>query len=290
MKYTRLRVASLAIAAFTLAACKGDVAKDSLKNDSALAASLALANVDGAAKPQLTDTAFSPVTKAPAKNPKAKTKVAAPVPANPPLATPPLTPVPVATPAPAPTPVVSKPAAAIMGTVAAGTNIMLASNSRICTNTNVVGDNVTAETTESVSGSNGSAIPSGATVTMTVTQLKRSENAGGPVVMEFRITSISWGGHTYPVEASIASADVIRIRDEPKNKDVQKVAIGAVAGAIAGKILGKSNKGAVIGGAAGAAAGAATAAATANYQGCINQGAKIVIRLDAPLQLVVGAF
>ena len=44
----------------------------------------------------------------------------------------------------------------------------------------------------------------------------------------------------------------------------------------------------MIGGAAGAAAGAATAAATANYQGCINQGAKIVVKLDAPLTLNVG--
>ena len=79
-----------------------------------------------------------------------------------------------------------------------------------------------------------------------------------------------------------------KIRDEPKGKDVQKVAIGAAAGAIAGKILGKSTKGAVIGGAAGAAAGAGVAVATANYQGCINQGAKIVVKLDGPLTLAVG--
>jgi hypothetical protein len=81
---------------------------------------------------------------------------------------------------------------------------------------------------------------------------------------------------------------VTKIRDEPKGKDVQKVAIGAAAGAIAGRILGKSTKATVIGGAAGAAAGAGVAVATANYQGCINQGASIVVRLDAPLQLTVG--
>ena len=39
---------------------------------------------------------------------------------------------------------------------------------------------------------------------------------------------------------------------------------------------------------AGVGAGAGVAAATANYQGCINQGAKIVVKLDAPLQLTVG--
>src|SRR6185437_1691875 len=113
------------------------------------------------------------------------------------------------------------------------------SNEKVCTNTNKIDDHITATTSESVSGSNGVSIPAGATVNMTVTNLKRSENAKDPVVMEFRVNSISWGGKTYTVDASIASADVTKIRDEPKNKDVQKVAIGAAAGAIAGRILGK---------------------------------------------------
>ena len=134
------------------------------------------------------------------------------------------------------------------------------------------------------------AIPAGATVNLTVTQLKRSENAKDNVVMEFRVNSVAFNGHTYPLTASVADADVQKIRDEPKSKDVQKVAIGAAAGAIAGKILGKSTKGAVIGGAAGAAAGAGVAVATANYQGCINQGAEIIVKLDGPLDLPVGAF
>jgi uncharacterized membrane protein len=124
---------------------------------------------------------------------------------------------------------------------------------------------------------------------MTVTNLKRSENARDNVVMEFRVNSVSFNGKTYQVDASIASADVQKIRDEPKSKDVQKVAIGAAAGAIVGKVFGKSTKATVIGGAAGAAAGAGVAVATANYQGCINQGAKIVVTLNAPLTLAVGA-
>jgi hypothetical protein len=99
--------------------------------------------------------------------------------------------------------------------------------------------------------------------------------------MEFAVNSVTFGGHTYPIEATIETAAVERIRDQPQSKDVQKVAIGAVAGAIAGKIIGKSTKGAVIGGAAGAAAGAATAAATANYQGCISSGGNIVVKLTS---------
>jgi hypothetical protein len=168
-----------------------------------------------------------------------------------------------------------------VGTIAAGSTLNTHANSRICTNTNAVGDHVTATVENTVAGSNGAAIPAGATVNMTVTQLKRSENSNDPIVMEFAVNSVTFGGHTYPIEGTVSSTAVERSKDQPQSKDVQKVAIGAVAGAIAGKILGRSTKGAVIGGAAGAAAGAATAAATANYQGCISSGGSMVVKLTS---------
>lgn len=279
MNYTRITAASLAIASLTLAACAGDSSKTdstALKNDSALAANMAMANRDSASL-TLSDTATSSTTKAPT-NPPAVTKAPTKTTTTPKKTTP----------APTKTAPAPAPASARTGTIASGTTIALASSSKVCTNTNAVGDNITATTTEAISGTNGAAIPSGATVHMTVTNLKRSENANDKIIMEFRVNSISFGGKTYPIEASVAEADVERIRDQPQSKDVQKVAVGAAAGAIAGKILGKSTKATVIGGAAGAAAGAATAAATANYQGCINQGARITVRLDAPLSMTVG--
>jgi hypothetical protein len=277
MNYTRITTASLSLVAMALVGCSGDSSKTdstALKNDSALAANLALAGKDSA-NLTLSDTANSATTKAPPVVTRTGTsKTTTPTKTTPTKTTPTKT-----TPAPAP---------ARTGTIAAGTTLALASSGEVCTNTNQIGDNVTATTTEATSGTNGAAIPSGATVNMTVTNLKRSENANDKIIMEFRVNSIAFGGHTYPVEGSIADADVTKIRDQPASKDVQKVAIGAAAGAIAGKILGKSTKGAVIGGAAGAAAGAAAASATANYQGCINQGARISVRLDAPLSMTVG--
>jgi hypothetical protein len=283
MKYTRITAASLAIAAMTLVGCSGDSAKTdstALKNDSALAADLALATRDSA-NLTLSDTATSGTTKAPASPPT----VTRPAGTRPTGTT--KTPTKTAT-TPTKSPATTPAPAARSGSIAAGTTISLASNAEICTNTNAIGDNVTAATTEAISGTNGTAIPAGATVNMTVTNLKRSENVNDKIVMEFRVVSISWGGKTYPVDASVTDADVEKIRDQPQSKDVQKVAVGAAAGAIAGKILGKSTKATVIGGAAGAAAGAATAAATANYQGCIRQGRRITVRLDAPLSLTVG--
>lgn len=275
MKYTRITAASLAIAAMTLVGCSGDSAQTdstALKNDSALAANLAMANRDSA-NLTLSDTATSGQTKAP----PTVTRPAGTRPTGT-KTTPTKT-----TTTPAPTPAPSR-----TGSIASGTTITLASAGEVCTNTNAIGDNITATTTEAISGTNGAAIPAGATVNMTVTNLKRSENVNDKIIMEFRVNSIAFGGKTYPVEASVTDADVEKVRDQPASKDVQKVAVGAAAGAIAGKILGKSTKSAVIGGAAGAAAGAATAAATANYQGCIRAGRRITVRLDAPLSMTVG--
>lgn len=288
-QYTRRLGASALVAAALLAGCsKSDTKTDStaLAADSTLNRDLALAGADSAAQPQLKDV--------PAEQPKANVPPARvnrpaqsgstrrPADREP-------------TPAPKPTTtasgntVTTNPSGSsnggAVGSIAAGTTLTSHANATVCTNTNAVGDHVTATIENAVSGTNGASIPSGATLNMTVTQLKRSENANDAVVMEFAVNSVTFGGHTYPIDGSVTSASVERVRDQPKAKDVQKVAIGAVAGAIAGKILGKSTKGAVIGGAAGAAAGAATAAATANYAGCINSGSEIVVKLNSPAMI-----
>jgi hypothetical protein len=175
--------------------------------------------------------------------------------------------------------------AAKVGTIPAGATLNLASGSKVCTNTNHVGDRFNATLTNAVVGSNGAVIPAGATAAIEVTQLKRSENANDNVVMGFRVVSVNFGGHTYPISATTSYADVSKVRNEPKNKDVQKVVGGAAIGAIAGQILGHSTKATVIGGAVGAAAGAGAAAATANYEGCVNSGSRITATLNSSTQV-----
>jgi len=292
VKYTRGSAALLFAASAMLGACSSADKKSpdsaALGADSTLNRDLALANHDTTVQPALKDVpANAPAATAP------KEKTTRPPTRTPPRSTPATRP---ASPPPPTTkttpsgntvttsPSGTAPAATgggAVGMIPAGATLNTHANSRICTNTNAVGDHVTATVENAVSGSNGAMIPAGATVNMTVTQLKRSENSNDPIVMEFAVNSVTFNGHTYPIEATVASAAVDRIKDQPQSKDVQKVAIGAVAGAIAGKIIGKSTKGAVIGGAAGAAAGAATAAATANYQGCISSGGNIVVKLTS---------
>jgi len=284
--------AALAFSACTVSDSKSDT---SLARDTALSRDLALANRDSAAQPQLQDVPATPAaeTPAPARTtpaPKPAASRPAPRPSRP--ATPPPTPTTRTTTSGntetrnAPGSAASSGGGAV-GTIASGSSLSLRSNSRVCTNTYTVGQTFSATVAEAVSGSNGASIPSGATVTLEVTQLKRSENANDKIIMEFAVKSVTFGGRTYPVSGTVANADVERVRNQPKSKDVQKVATGAAIGAIAGQILGKNTKSTIIGAAAGAAGGAATAAATANYEGCVPDGGSIAVNLSAPLQVRV---
>jgi hypothetical protein len=280
-KYIR-RFAPLALTvALGVAACsRGENKADSLAQDTALSRDLQLATGDSAAQPQLKDVPAASEAPTPAPT-TSRPRTTRPT-------TRPSTPAP----APAPPPRTAsgntvtageKSGGGSVGAIESGTSLTLASGSKVCTNTNKVGDRLTATTTEAVTGSNGVSIPAGATVVLEVTKLKRSENANDNIEMGFAVRTISFGGNTYNVDADVTSASVDRVRNSTKGNDAKKVIGGAVIGAVVGQVIGKDSQGTVIGAAPGAAAGTAAAAATANYEGCVNDGGRIVIKLTSPL-------
>ena len=268
--------------ALVFAACGDSKQDDTLAQDTSLNRDIALANRDTAAQPALTDVPAgtpAPTTSARTTTPAPRTTTRATTTTRTPTT---------ATTASGNTVTrTSSGSAARVGTIAAGSTLNLASGSKICTNTSRVGERFTATLTQAVSGSNGAVIPQGATATVEVTELKRSENANDDVVMGFRVVSVSFGGKTYPVSATTSYAQVNKVKNQPQSKDVQKVVGGAAIGAIAGQILGKSTKATVIGAAAGGAAGAAAAAATANYEGCVNSGGRITATLNSSTQVQI---
>ena len=295
-KYTRPLGASLVAALTLLGACRSDTKKGpdstALSTDTTLNRDLALAGRDTTVQPQLKDVpANAPAAAAPTTTTRRSPTRERTAPRHVGNAPPRTTPAPTTTTTASGNTATTNPGAAAnpgasgggaVGMIPAGATLTTHSNSRVCTNTNAVGDHVTATLDNSVSGSNGAVIPAGATVNLTVTRLKRSENSNDPIIMEFAVNSVTFNGRTYPIDATVSSASVDRVKDQPAAKDAQKVAIGAVAGAIAGRIFGHSTKATVIGGAAGAAAGAAAAVATANYQGCVPSGGSIVVKLSSP--------
>ncbi|MEO8337446.1 MAG: hypothetical protein ABI664_20885 [bacterium] len=277
---------ALVFSACTVSEKKADT---TLATDAALNKDLQLAGRDTASQPALTDVATTPTAEVPATTTRPPMTTTKPKPAPP-------------KPKPAPTTTTTASgntetknasgsaaanAGGSVGIIAAGTSLSLRSNERVCTNTHHVGSTFSATLASAVTGSNGATIPAGATVSLEVTSLKRSENATDKIVMEFAVQSLSYGGQRYPVSATVADAQVDRVRNQPKDKDVQKVVGGAIIGAIAGQILGKSTKSTIIGAAAGAAGGAGVAAGTANYEGCVPDGGNIVVTLNSPLQVKI---
>jgi len=291
-KYIRRFGTPLALTvALAVAACsKGGESSDStLATDSALNRDLQLASGDSAAQPQLKDVPAEAPASAPATSSPSRPRTTTP---NRPTTTRPSTPAPQPT-SPPRTPSGNtvtpgeKSSGGGVGEIASGTSLTLASGQKVCTNTNKVGDRVTATTTEAVTGTNGVTVPAGATAVLEVTKLKRSENANDNIEMGFAVRTLSFGGTTYNVDADVTSANVDRVRNSTKGNDAKKVVGGAIIGAVVGQVIGKDTKGTVIGAATGAAAGTAAAAATANYEGCVNDGGRIVIKLTAPLTIKV---
>ena len=294
-KFSRIATPVLCVAILALGACKqGDRPEDALAQDTSLAHDIQLANADTMAQPQLKDV---PVTIAPAPKPAApKPKVSQrQTPSE--ILTPSRNPRRVATtPRSAPQPVEAAPAPVTtngntvtesttgsergIGTIASGSEISLYSGQRVCTDKYAVGDRFTASVAESVQGSNGVAIPAGATAVIELTSLKRSENANDNIEMEFVVKSIAFNGTTYPVNSTVTSAQVEKVRNGDASNDGKKVATGAVIGAVIGQIFGHKTKSTVIGAATGAAAGAVVAGVTGKYDGCVPNGGRISLKLN----------
>lgn len=295
-KFTRTATPVLLIAILALGACKqGDKPEDALAQDTSLAHDLQLANADTSAQPQLKDV---PVTVVPAPKPVVSTPKVAQKQKPSEILTPSRNPRRVATtPRSTPQPVEQTPVPVTtsngntvtesatgsehgVGTIASGSDISLYSGQRVCTNTYAVGDRFTASVAESVQGSNGVSIPAGATAVIELTSLKRSENANDNVEMEFVVRSIAFNGKTYPINSTVTTAQVEKVRNGDASSDGKKVATGAVIGAVLGQIFGHKTKSTVIGAATGAAAGAVVAGVTGKYDGCVPNGGRISLKLN----------
>lgn len=261
LNYLRAVLPVAVVALF--AACGRDA--DTAAADSADSArDLAVVGADTATQPQLKDVPVSPSGSSPSR----------------PKSTPPRTRPATSAPAPAPAPVTPSPS---RGVIASGTSLALTSGSKVCTHTNSVGDRFNATLTSEVTGTNGVSLPAGSTVSIELTELKRSVDSKSNIVMGFRVVSITANGRTYTPDAEVVSASIDRVRSQDRGDDAKKVAAGAAAGAIVGQVLGRNTKGTLIGAAVGAAAGAAAASSTSDYEGCVNAGAPIAVRLTGPL-------
>jgi hypothetical protein len=193
-------------------------------------------------------------------------------------------PAPTAEPAPGPAPAPRS----NVGSLAAGTSVGLATEQRVCTATNRVGDKLTAIVSGTVVGTNGLTIPDGAKAVLEVASITRGQRPEDTRIT-FRVRAVYAGERALSLPGEAAAGDQLeKTRVAGKGSDAKKVIGGAIAGAILGQVIGKDARGTVIGAAAGAAAGTAAAKATTSYEGCLPAGTALRLTLaegvEVPLQ------
>lgn len=189
---------------------------------------------------------------------------------------------------PAPTPAPAQPAAprTVTLTVPSGTTMAVRMNQELSTQNASAGQSFTATLAEPVVSADGvTIIPAGATVRGRVTEARASERAGQEGYIRLAFDAVTVNGRNHSINATAVDVPVRRVTRDSKAEQAAKVAGGAAAGAVLGRVIGKDTKSTVAGAAIGAAAGTAVAMGTANVDAVIPQGARVVIRLDSPVQV-----
>ena len=173
------------------------------------------------------------------------------------------------------------------GVVAAGSELDLQAEQRVCTNTANVGDRFEAVLVNQVPAGNGTVIPKGATAVALVSSIARDKVASGGGI-DIQIESISFDGRTYPVSSRVTDTQLDKVRSGSRGGDLAKVAAGAVLGAGAGQVVGRDTRSTVIGAAGGAAAGAVLAGRSSTFNACVPNGGRIIAELVQPLTIQAG--
>ncbi|HUQ15644.1 MAG TPA: hypothetical protein VM094_06285 [Gemmatimonadales bacterium] len=180
-------------------------------------------------------------------------------------------------PAPAPAPLA----------LASGTIIPTAVDQEINSRSNKKGEIVTTTVSSDVTDSRGRVIiPAGSKVTMTITEIRESENKGDQTgKLTLTPTEVAIGGRSYPLTASAEALDR-HLKDRKTNAgDVAKVGAGAAIGALAGRVIGGNTKGAVIGGVIGGAVGTQRAVETQDRDVVVPVGSRVQLTLQGGLTI-----
>ena len=172
-------------------------------------------------------------------------------------------------------------------TAPSGTTLALRLNETLSTERNSVGDGFTATLTQAVRAMDGTVlIPEGATVRGRVTAVQASSRAGQTAMMKVAYESISWGGRSYDLNATLVEAPVQRDQRTSRGEQAATIGAAAAAGAILGQVIGRDREATLAGAAIGAAAGTAIALGTADVDAVMPAGGRMVIRLDSPISVV----
>ena len=146
-----------------------------------------------------------------------------------------------------------------------------------------VEDKVTARVTRDVRVGTRVAIPAGAIVSGSVTEVERGGKMKGKARLAVRFHTVTLADGS---QMSIRTDAVIREGQSPSGETAAKVGGAAIGGAILGAILG-GGKGAAIGAGVGAAGGTAAAMSNDRNPATLPAGTNVTVRVQQPVTVTV---
>jgi hypothetical protein len=161
--------------------------------------------------------------------------------------------------------------------------IGLQTENRISSETARVEDRVDARVTRDVRVGDRVAIPTGARIIGTVTQVERGGKYREQARLGIRFHTVVLGDGT---RLPITTETIVRLGEAPGNSSAAKIGGGAIGGAIIGAILG-GGKGAAIGATAGAGAGTAAVQAGDRSNVVLQPGTPLTARILSPVTVTV---
>ena len=147
-------------------------------------------------------------------------------------------------------------------TVPSGTSLAVTLGTSLSSEDASVGD---AWTGSVVNGRDG--IPAGSVVSGTVSGVTAAKK-GDRAMLDLALSSITVGGHRYPVHGSTEAI----IAGSTRARNLGAIAGSAAAGALIGRVVEGSGKGAVVGGVVGGAAATGVVAGSKGWQVVLKSG------------------
>ena len=170
-------------------------------------------------------------------------------------------------------------------TLPAGTQLLIVLDTGVGSDTSRVEEPVHAHLARAVLVHGVTALGVGSRVSGVVTDATRSAKVKGRAHVAVRFDALTPEGSD--ARYSIRTAAVGRTAPGTKKKDAAEIGAPAVGGAIIGALVG-GKKGAAIGGAAGGGAGTAVVLSTRGKEVHLPKGARLTLRLAAPVTVRVG--
>jgi hypothetical protein len=175
--------------------------------------------------------------------------------------------------------------------IPAGTTMDLVMVTDASTKTSNIGDPIEAKLAAPLVIGGKVVAEEGATVSGKIVDLKRASHAKdqeGRAYLKYDFTTLETVAGSKSLNATVTSSEGKELEAKSTStRDKLLIGGGTVAGAVIGKVAGGSTKSTIIGAVGGAVVGAGVVAASKGHELAIPSGAKVVLKTEDPITVVM---